>query len=164
MQQLKNFFLIGLFTLFLAACGDKADDLKADVNNLRQTLDTALKQENGTNLIQQLESAQSNEDKVKAYNNIISSFQTVIKAVNDLKMNTDEAKAVQAKYNEGLTLFVDLMKKSSDLTSHQPSPEEVKAYTELQSKTTQTLDNAEKSLAELQKQVDDATQKAAETK
>ncbi|OBW94298.1 hypothetical protein [Gallibacterium salpingitidis] len=159
MQQLKNFFLIGLFTLFLAACGDKAADLKADVDSLRHTLDTSLKQENGANLIQQLESAQTNEDKVKAYNTIIDNYQVVIKSINDLKMNTEEAKAVQAKYNDGLKLFVDLMKKSSDLTSHQPSADEIKAYSELQAKTTQTLGDAEKALADLQKQVDDAAKK-----
>ncbi|MFC0322628.1 hypothetical protein ACFFHT_03505 [Gallibacterium melopsittaci] len=159
MQQLKNFFLVGLFALLLAACGDKAANLKADVDSLRHTLDTSLKQENGTNLIQQLESAQTNEDKVKAYNTIIENYQVVIKAINDLKINTDEAKAVQAKYNEGLKLFVDLMKKSSDLTSHQPSQDEIKAYSDLQAKTTQTLGDAEKALSDLQKQVDEAAQK-----
>ncbi|OBX04475.1 hypothetical protein [Gallibacterium genomosp. 3] len=159
MQKLKNFFLISLFTLFLVACGDKTAALKTDVSNLRQTLDTALKQENGTTLIQQLKSAQTNEEKVKVYNNIISSYQVVIKAINDLKINTDEAKSVQAKYNEGLTLFVDLMKTSSNFTTHQPSLEEVKAYTELQNKTTKTLGDAERALADLQKQIDDTAKK-----
>ncbi|KGQ56852.1 Uncharacterised protein [Gallibacterium anatis] len=158
MKQLKNFLLIALFSLFLAACGDKTADMKADVDLLQQTLNTVLKQESGSALIQQLEAAQTAEDKTKAYAAIIDHFKMVVKSISELKIKTEEAKKVQAQYDAGLKSFIDLMQQSSDYVTQQPTPEQIKAYTELQAKTTQSVADAEKALADLKAQIE-TTQK-----
>ncbi|MGY6773641.1 hypothetical protein [Gallibacterium sp. ZY190522] len=158
MKQLKNFLLIALFSLFLAACGDKTADMKADVDLLQQTLNTVLKQESGSALIQQLESAQTAEDKTKAYAAIIDNYKMVVKSISELKIKTEEAKKVQAQYDAGLKSFIDLMQQSSDYVTQQPTPEQIKAYKELQAKTTQSLSDAEKALADLKAQIE-TTQK-----
>ncbi|OBW94499.1 hypothetical protein [Gallibacterium anatis] len=159
MKQLKNFLLIALFSLFLAACGDKTADMKADVDLLQQTLNTVSKQESGSALIQQLESAQTAEDKTKAYAAIIDNYKMVVKSISELKIKTEEAKKVQAQYDAVLKSFIDLMQQSSDYVTQQPTPEQIKAYTELQAKTTQSLSDAEKALADLKAQIEAAQKK-----
>lgn len=156
MQQLKNFLLIALFSLFLAACGDKAADLKTDADALTNTLNTVLNQDSGKRLVQELYAARTPENKVKVYNDIIANYQKIIDAINALKIKTEEAQKVKAQYNDGLKLFINLMQKSSELTTHQATADEIKSYTELQKQTTQALTVAETALAALQKQADDA--------
>ncbi|MFC0308826.1 hypothetical protein ACFFHK_03765 [Gallibacterium trehalosifermentans] len=159
MQQLKNFFLVSLFTLFLAACGDKTVELKTDIDAINQVIKTSLQSEHFVQLAQQLEAAKTGEDKVKVYDTIIDNTQTAIKAFNDLNMKSAETKLIQTKYNDSLKLLVDLMKMSADLVNHQPSQEEIQTYTSLQEKTLQSLADAEKALEDLQKQVNDTEQK-----
>lgn len=106
-----------------------------------------------------MESAQTAEDKTKAYAAIIDNYKMVVKSIGELKIKTEEVKKVQAQYDAGLKSFIDLMQQSSDYVTQQPTPEQIKAYTELQAKTTQSLSDAEKALADLKAQIEAAQKK-----